>query len=139
MTVLQHDDFTVIATPTHLRANDSKARPVAVLFDDPTLDTVAELRLTPERARALADALHAAADAADEAEPSVPVRLTTRELDLACVALLHERTRTQANVDAGHSLGLAIPELTRLRKRLRLVTDRLDAADALTHNHTRSA
>lgn len=48
---------TILDTPAHLRAGDSVAQPVAILFHDDYLDRIAELRMTPAQARELAAAL----------------------------------------------------------------------------------
>lgn len=53
----QTEEFTVIATPTHMQAGDNELRPIAVLFDDAHLGSVAELKLTPKQAEMLRDCL----------------------------------------------------------------------------------
>jgi hypothetical protein len=54
------DAFTVLTIPPHLRAGESIKRPISLLFDDPVLDTTAELRLNREEALALIGSLTAA-------------------------------------------------------------------------------
>ena len=56
----EHDAFTVIYTPQHMRAGETLRRPISVLFDDPATKFIAELRLTHLDAVALRDALDGA-------------------------------------------------------------------------------
>lgn len=58
--------YTVLGTPPHLQAGDSKERPVSVLFEEPgAVGDIADLRLTLTEARDLAALLLRHADASE--------------------------------------------------------------------------
>jgi hypothetical protein len=60
----QEATYTVILTPTHMRAAEAFKAPIAILHDDPLFEFPAELRMTANEARALAAHLIRLADAA---------------------------------------------------------------------------